>query len=179
MPSGWAQKVMGVLNSTVNFVLGKLAEGTSLVQAVQEAQRQGFAEDDPSLDLEGWDSAAKVAALANVLMDAHTNPLEVERQGLVDINASRLAHARRRGNTIKLVCRATRGPNGLHLTVRPEEVPLSSPMGAVTGTSSVLTLNTDLMGKLSIFEHDPSITQTAYGVISDLIHVARVLDRGC
>ena len=163
----------GVLNSTSNFVLERMARGGDAEEAVKEAQAQGFAEADPSLDLEGWDSVAKVAALANVLMSAGTNPTAVSRTGISGLIARDFARAARHGNVIKLVCRGSKDAEGAHLSVGPEEVPLAGLLATVTGTSSVLTLHTDLMGSLSLVEHSPSLTQTAYGVMADLIEIAR------
>jgi homoserine dehydrogenase len=166
----------GVLNSTANFVLDEIAVGRSLADAVAEAQRRGVAEADPSMDIDGWDSAAKVAALANVFMGARTNPLAVSRVGIGDITRQDFDRAARRGETIKLVCRASVLPDPgsmMRMTVAPEQVPRESLLGMVRGTSSVLILRTDLMGDIGIVEQDPSLRQTAYGVIADLMEIAR------
>jgi len=192
----------GVLNSTTNFVLDEIASGSAFEDAVAEAQRRGVAEADPSMDIDGWDSAAKVAALANVLMGAQTNPLAVSRVGIGGITRQDFARAARRGETIKLVCRAWRSQEAgtgedrlpgdvlpgepqrddaqpseaggkIQMTVAPEQVPRGSLLATVRGTSSVLVIKTDLMGDIGIVEQDPSLWQTAYGVISDLIEIAR------
>jgi len=185
----------GVLNSTSNFVLDEIASGQTFEDAVAEAQRRGVAEADPAMDVDGWDSAAKVAALANVLMAARTNPLAVSTVGIAGITRRDFVRAARRGETIKLVCRATLGAqtpgaqtpgaggaeaagragcNGiLQMTVAPEQVPRESLLATVRGTSSVLVIKTDMMGDIGIVEQDPSLWQTAYGVISDLVEIAR------
>ncbi len=184
----------GVLNSTSNFVLDEIASGQTFEDAVTEAQRRGVAEADPAMDIDGWDSAAKVAALANVLMDARTNPMAVSTVGIAGITRRDFVRATRRGETIKLVCRATLGagragtggahvgagtgrhsgdPSALQMTVAPEPVPRERLLATVRGTSSVLVIKTDLMGDIGIVEQDPSLWQTAYGVICDLIEIAR------
>jgi len=171
----------GVLNSTTNLVLDQISSGSAFENAVTEAQRRGIAEADPSMDIDGWDSAAKVAALANVLMGARTNPLAVSRVGIGDVTRRDFARAARRGETIKLVCRARRSHEAqpgeadgrIQMTVAPEQVPCGSLLATVRGTSSVLVIKTDLMGDIGIVEQDPSLRQTAYGVVSDLIEIAR------
>lgn len=165
--------IEAVLNSTTNFVLGRLDEGVDFCDAIREAQALGIAEADPGLDIDGWDAAAKIAVLANVLMNADTNPHGVTRTGIRRVTADYLRLARQRGNTVKLIARATSVSGSVQLSVTPEEVPLRSLLGSVSGTSSVLTLHTDLMGTISVVEHEPGLLQTAYGVISDLIEVAR------
>lgn len=168
----------GVLNSTTNYVLGVLERGGSVDEAIAEAQAAGFAEADPSLDLDGWDGAAKITALANVLMGCDLRPQDVERVPLATVDADALAAARERGMTVKYLCTARRpageGAGGevpgrdVTLRVAPELVPLSDPLALVTGTSSILTITTDLAGPITVTQHDPTIEQTAYGVFSDL-----------
>lgn len=175
----------GILNSTTNFLLEKLETGGTFEQAVAEAQHQGFAEADPTLDVDGWDAAAKVAALANVLMNARINPLKVDRTGVHRISAEDVAQATRRGGRLKLICSAESGHDGeegrapaggghagLSATVRPEFVPFSDPFALIGGTSSILTLKTDLLGDITVVENDPKVVQTAYGVLNDLLEIA-------
>ncbi len=174
----------GILNSTTNYILARMEEGGSNAEAVAEAQRQGFAEADPTLDVEGWDAATKVAALANVLMGAGITPLMVERKGITGVTAADLAAARANGETIKLVCEAHPAGEGearsagagsaasrLIARVEPRRVPLSSDFGRIPGTTSILTLRTDMMGDITIVEHEPALTQTAYGVLNDLLEI--------
>jgi homoserine dehydrogenase len=101
-------KIEGILNSTTNFVLGEMERGTSLEAAVAEAQRLGVAEADPANDLEGWDAAVKVSALANVLLDADLPPERVERESLLSVPPERVREAVERGHRLKLVCEAIR-----------------------------------------------------------------------
>jgi homoserine dehydrogenase len=159
----------GILNTTTNFILAQLEKGASFNDAVKEAQRLGFAEADPSLDIKGMDAAAKTCALVNVLMNAALTPPKVITQGIENITADDLLSARRNGETIKLICRGYADASGTHGIVRPERVPLGNPFALVCGRSSVLSITTDLMGKITIFEHDPEISQTAYGVYSDML----------
>jgi homoserine dehydrogenase len=168
----------GILNSTSNFVLTEMARGRSAEEAIKEAQARKIAETDPSLDMDGWDAAAKITALANVLMDAKKTPKDVDRTGVRDLSPKMLAEAKARGEKIKLIASATVADGDVKLVVRPETIGPDSPFWSVEGTSSALTLRTDLMGDLTLLEEAPAITQTAYAVFSDMLHVVESIRNG-
>jgi len=170
--------IEGVLNCTTNFILTEMAQGRSMAEAVREAQRRGFAEADPSLDIDGWDAAAKIAALANVLMGAQTTPKQVERTGIRDITDEAVRGALAEGRKIKLIARAERADGSVKTSVRPELVESGSPFWSVDGTSSAITLSTDLMGELTIIEANPTLLQTAYAIFSDMLLIAEAVRRG-
>jgi homoserine dehydrogenase len=159
----------GVLNTTTTYVLGRMAEGRDLAEAVGEARARGFAEADPSLDLEGWDAAVKLVCLANALMGRDLVPEEVDREGIGHLTRKDLVREANRGRVIRLVAEV--GEEGL-ARVRPAALPPGDPLALVSGTSSAVTLTTDLMGSLTIFEHSPALGQTAYGVFRDLLEIA-------
>ncbi len=162
-------RIEGILNSTSNYVLTEMTKGRSLDDAVKDAQRRGIAEADPSLDLDGWDASAKITALANVLMGAGSTPDKVRRSGVAGITKDELDEAEREGKKIKLVALAERSPAGVVTSVSPQKLDSTSPFWSVDGTSSAVTLSTDLMGDITILETNPMITQTAYAVLSDLL----------
>lgn len=164
-------EVKGILNSTTNFVLEEIAKGKSYDEVIQEGKKRGFVEEDPSMDIEGWDAAAKTAALLNVLMGADITPYEVDRKGIEDINYEKIKEAEARGNVIRLVCYGGIEDGKITARVRPEEVSKNSLLASITGTTSIVSITTDLMGTVSIVEHEPEIEQTAYGVFSDLVRV--------
>lgn len=163
--------VRGILNGTTNFILGELERGESFESAVKEAQRIQIAEADPSMDIDGWDGAAKICALANILMNAETNPKKVSVESISGLRAPDIERARQQGGRIKYICRAERGGEGgeLRLSVKPEFIPFDDPLCGVNGTSAALTLYTDLAGELTITQTNPGILQTAYGIYSDLL----------
>jgi homoserine dehydrogenase len=167
-------KIEGILNSTTNFVLGEMERGASLEAAVAEAQRLGVAEADPANDLEGWDAAVKIAALANVLLDADLPPEAVERESLLDVPPKRVREAVARGGRLKLVCEAVRERNKVIGRVRVRELPLADPFALVAGFSSILRLTTDISGKIVLTEEEPDLSTTAYGVISDLFRLREI-----
>lgn len=160
--------VEGILNTTTNFVLEELAKGQPYEAVMEEGRRRGFVEADPSMDLDGWDAAAKLTALLNVLMDADLTPMDIDRTGIGGVTAEQMAEAAKCGKVIKLLCHGHQDKQGLHAWVRPTEVEAGSLWATITGTSSVVSIETDLMGKVSVVEHDPELPQTGYGVYSDL-----------
>ncbi len=165
----------GVFNSTTKVILEAMGRGLSLEEGIAEARRLGVAEADPWFDIEGWDSACKTAALANVLMDARITPQQVDRKGIGRLTPEKLAEAAAHGKTILLVGRARRGAGGVKLRVRAEVLDKGDILASVSGTSNLLLLETDLMGRLGVFALNPGLEQTAYGVFSDLVDIARSL----
>ncbi|PYT33250.1 MAG: homoserine dehydrogenase [Acidobacteria bacterium] len=148
----------GVLNSTSKIVV-----------------EMGIAEADASYDVEGWDSAAKTAALANVLMDARTNPQFINTRGITRLTPERIRTLKQEGKTVRLVSRAKRANDGLSLRVRAEVLDQTDILACVHGTSNVLLLHTDLMGTIGTVSISPAAEQTAYGVFIDLVDVWRAI----
>lgn len=161
----------GILNSTSNYVLELIDGGMTYEDAVREAQREGIAEADPSMDMDGWDGAAKITSLANILMDAHATPRDVRIERISGMSGRGTEQARRMGLRMKYVCAAERTDDGVRLSVRPEAVGADDPLYSVSGTSTALTIRTDLAGEITISLKDPGLLQTAYGVYADLLSV--------
>jgi homoserine dehydrogenase len=173
LPGSKIRGFTGVLNSTTNVVIEALRAGRTLDEGVEEARRLGIAEADASFDIEGWDAAAKTAALANVLMDARLTPLNVDRRGIGRLTAEKLLELKAQRKTIRLVSRARTTPFGIKLRVRAEVIPDTDVLASARGTSSLLLFDTDLMGTLGMLEINPGVEQTAYGVFSDLVDIAK------
>ena len=167
----------GILNSTSNYIFSCLKNGLSYEDAVRAAQERGIAEADPSLDMDGWDGAAKICALANILMDAGITPEDVAVESAAAVTAEDFKRAEQEGQCIKYLCEAMRDPDSgkLHVSVKPVKLPLSHPFATVDGTSAAITLYTDLAGELTILQTNPGLLQTAYGVYSDLITLLKTL----
>ncbi|HWQ54927.1 MAG TPA: hypothetical protein VN442_14675 [Bryobacteraceae bacterium] len=163
----------GVLNSTSKIVVETMEQGGTMEDGIAEARRMGIAEADASFDLEGWDSACKTAALANVLMDARTNPMAVSTRGVTRLTPERAAALVCAGKTVRLVSRARRNASGIGLRVRAEVLDRHDVLASVHGTSNLLLLHTDLMGTVGTVSIDPGVEQTAYGVFADLLEIAR------
>ena len=165
-------EVSGILNSTTNFILEELEAGADYDDIMARGRAMGFIEADPAMDIEGYDAAAKITALLNVLMDAGITPDQVDRKGIEDITVEDIQAAAARGKVIKLLCRGVRLEDGsVRATVKPEEVDRSDMLASVNSTTSVVSITTNLMKKVSVVEHEPEIEQTAYGVFGDVLRV--------
>ncbi len=161
--------VSGVLNSTTNYVLSRMEKGESLEAAVRFAQKEGFAEADPRHDLEGWDASAKITVLANALMDATLTPLGVDRQGITHVTVADAQRAVKEGKNLKLICRAWREGENVRAKVSLEEIERGHPFAPIRESGSILMIETDLLAPFVITETDPTLYDTAYGVINDLM----------
>lgn len=170
--------IKGILNGTTNFILDQLEKGISYEDAVKEAQRIQLAEADPSMDVDGWDGAAKICALANILMDAGVNPKMAKVKSIADVTLEDIRKARENNRKIKYLCVAERNEitGQVELAVEPRLVTLDDVLSNVNGTSAAITLYTDLAGEISIVQTNPGILQTAYGVYSDLITLIKSMD---
>lgn len=165
----------GILNSTTNFVLEEMENGNSYDEAIKEAKRRGFAEEDPSMDIDGWDAAAKTAALLNVLMDTNINPTQIDRQGVSHISLEDIEKAKQEQCKIKLLCEGYIEDNIAKGKVHPVYVNKNDILSNIDATSSILGITTDLMGEVQIIEKNPEIQQTAYGIYSDLLTLIKEL----
>jgi len=162
----------GVLNSTSNVVLSEVERGRSFDEAVKRAQALGVAETDPTQDLDGWDSAAKVAAIATVLMGVPTHINDVQRTGIRQLSEEKIRSVRAAGMRYKLVCRVERRGDGVDCRVAPELLLLSDPMAGLEGTSSAIRFDLDVFG-LSMVEHNPGLEATAYGLLADFLRAVQ------
>lgn len=168
-------EIRGILNSTTNFILGEMEKGTDYEVIMEEGRKRGFVEADPSMDTEGWDAAAKLTALMNVLMDAEMTPDQVTRQGINDITLTDIKDANNANCSIKLLCHAKRTEEGIRASVMPMRIPKTDIYANIDATSSIISIKTDLMGELSVIEHDPEIEQTGFGIFSDLVTLVKKL----
>lgn len=159
----------GVLNSTTKVVIEEMERGGSFEDGLARARAMGITEADGAYDVEGWDSAAKTAALANVLMDARTTPQAVSTRGIGKLTPERVQEMAREGKTVRLVSRAARSGPGLTLKVRAVVLDRTDLLACTPGTSNLILFHTDLMGTFGTVSIDPGVEQTAYGVFSDLV----------
>jgi len=171
-----------VFNATTNVIAETVAAGGSFAAALAHAQAQGYAEADPSHDIDGWDAACKAAALANVAMDAGITPADVQRQSLCDVPEERMQAARACGRRLRMVTSvwiddeagpaSPAGP-GVRVCVSAEELDIDHPLAPLTGESLGVVLHTDLMADVVVCERHALLPQTAYGVYADLLHLCR------
>jgi homoserine dehydrogenase len=162
----------GVLNSTTNVVLTEIEKGRSLEEAIKRAQAMGIAESDPAADLDGWDSAVKVVALAIVLMGANMRVDQVRRIGIRELTEEKIRSVRTAGMRYKLVCRAERRGDGVECSVAPEILLAGDPLANLEGSSSAIRFDLDVFG-LSLVEHNPGVEATGYGLLADFLRAVR------
>jgi homoserine dehydrogenase len=165
----------GVVNSTTNFILTAMEQGQRFEAALAEMQARGVAEADASLDVDGWDAAAKTAALANVLLDANITPHDVERRGIGPGTLGRVQRARAQGRRLKLVAQAQRDGRTVTARVAPEILAGDDLLAGLEGQQNALILKTDLLEEIAVVQRSGSLTQTAYALLSDLISIERGL----
>ncbi|MFZ0419719.1 MAG: homoserine dehydrogenase [Candidatus Sulfotelmatobacter sp.] len=164
----------GILNSTTNVILSEMENGLSFDESLKKAQALGIAETDATHDIDGWDAAVKTAALITVLMDVPVRLEEMEREGIRGLSGEAVRAARKEGRPYKLVCRARKTESGVAASVRPEQIPLTDPVAQVSGASSYIYFETDIFPGLAITEENPGLYATAYGMLADLVRVARI-----
>jgi homoserine dehydrogenase len=163
----------GVVNSTTNYILTAMERGERFDAALASMQRAGIAEADPSFDVDGWDAAAKTAALANVLLDARLTPASVGREGIADITPQRIAAARAAGCRVKLIASAERRGGTVRARVCPVNVPADDLLAGLEGQQNAIVFQTDLLSEIAIVQRGSGLTQTAYALLSDLVAIGR------
>ena len=163
----------GIVNTTTQHVLMALEQGEPFGAALERMQLEGIAEADPALDLQGWDAAAKAAALANVLLDADLTPHTVTREGLGPDTATAVQRAFAAGRRLRLVISASRSAGGAQASVRLSELDSNDILATLASTANALILTTDLLDEVAICQMGGNVTQTAYALFSDLVTICR------
>jgi homoserine dehydrogenase len=170
LPGVEVRAFRGTLNSTTTRILAQMEAGQTARKALREAQALGIAEADPSFDLDGWDAAVKVCALANTLWDAALRPARVERTGISGVSGLDVRRAARAGARLRLVARAERRGSRILASVSPERVLLGDPL-AGDGQDAALVFTTDLAGEVGVLQRGGTVDQTAYALLSDLVAI--------
>lgn len=160
----------GILNGTTNYILTQMEGGMSYADALQQAQQLGYAEADPTADVDGWDAAGKVLILARVLFNCPITFHDMDVKGISGITLDDVAAAEAAGEKWKLLARVT--PTGG--SVQPVRVPLSNPLAAVSGATNAITYSTDLLGDVTLVGAGAGRLQTGFGLLSDLLDIARL-----
>jgi homoserine dehydrogenase len=174
LPAARLLSFEAVLNSTTNVILDEMAAGRTFDEGVRRAQELGVAETDPAHDVDGWDSAVKACALANVLMDAGLKIEEVGREGVRGLKAEDVRAAHAEGCPFRLVSRAARDEAGrVRASVRPEQISPRGPFASVGGTTLAIHYELDVLTGLTVVAHDPDLKSTAYGLLADFIDAVR------
>ncbi|MFN2569570.1 MAG: homoserine dehydrogenase [Candidatus Dormibacteria bacterium] len=168
-----------VINGTTNFIIDRMAaDGITLDTAVSEAQSLGFAEADPSADLDGEDAAAKLSIMAWLAFGTHVDPGAIDTTGIREIDPADIGHARDLGYAVRLVARGRRTSTSVSLGVGPALVPLSHPLASVAGAGNRVVLEGDLVGAVVLSAAGAGGRATASAILSDLVTVARMREAG-
>lgn len=177
LPAVGMQGFRALLNATSTLVLSMIEQGYSLDDAISRAQQLGIAEADPWYDLEGWDAVMKTTILANTLLEGHLSPQMVEREGIRNLTPEDIRSAAQAGSPFRLVSSASRRHGTLTAQVRPQRIHPNDIFHIAKGTTSVISLETEAMGTLTLVEHEPTVLHTAYGIFSDFVTVLQFKHR--
>jgi homoserine dehydrogenase len=169
-------RVIGIVNGTTNFVLDKMDSiGADYPQALKEATALGYAEADPTADVEGHDAAAKAAILAGIAFNTRVRADDVHREGITAITAADVAAAKAAGCVVKLLAICDRDPDGTSVTIRvhPAMIPLDHPLAAVRGAFNAVFVEAEAAGQLMFYGPGAGGAPTASSVLGDLVAVCR------
>ncbi|HEY8643857.1 MAG TPA: homoserine dehydrogenase [Candidatus Dormibacteraeota bacterium] len=172
------ERVTAIINGTTNYMLCRMAaEGSTFAEVLADAQREGFAEADPSADVDGHDAAAKLAIMASIAFGARVHPRDVYCEGIRAVQPVDFRYARELGYAIKLIAWAERTPRGVEARVHPCLVPLAHPLAAVDGVHNAVFIEGDLVGQVLLQGLGAGARPTTSAVIGDLIDLARSIQR--
>ncbi|MFD7129978.1 homoserine dehydrogenase [Streptomyces sp. NPDC059894] len=169
-------RVMGIVNGTTNFILDKMdSTGAGYQEALDEATALGYAEADPTADVEGFDAAAKAAILAGIAFHTRVRLDDVYREGMAEVTAADFVSAREMGCTIKLLAICERAADGGSVTARvhPAMIPLTHPLASVRGAYNAVFVESDAAGQLMFYGPGAGGAPTASAVLGDLVAVCR------
>jgi len=170
------RRVLGIVNGTTNFILSAMdADGTGYGDALEQATALGYAEADPTADVEGFDAAAKAAILAGISFHTRVRLDDVYREGMTEVTASDFASSKAMGCTIKLLAICERAADGGSVTARvhPAMIPLSHPLASVRGAYNAVFVESDAAGQLMFYGPGAGGAPTASAVLGDLVAVCR------
>src|SRR3954452_23178575 len=164
------RRVIGIVNGTTNYILTRMAEaGASFSDALAEAQGLGYAERDPTADVEGFDAAAKGAIIASIAFGARVVAGDVYREGICDLTPADIESARQLGYVGKLLAIAEESELGVAVRVHPTMVPLNHPLASVRESFNALFIEADAVGELMFYGRGAGGEPTASAVLGDLI----------
>ncbi|MHB1930749.1 MAG: homoserine dehydrogenase [Acidimicrobiales bacterium] len=173
------RRVLGIVNGTTNFILSRMAErGAPYQEALAEAQSLGYAERDPTADVEGFDAAAKAAVIANVAFGARVVAGDVDREGIGGITADDIAAARRLGFVIKPLAVIEETDGAVAVRVHPAMVPSAHPLASVRDSYNAVFVEGDAVGQLMFLGRGAGGAPTASAVLGDLLDAAHNLTAG-
>jgi homoserine dehydrogenase len=164
-------RIRGILNGTTNFILSEMEKGLDYASVLKTAQEMGYAEADPSGDVEGYDARAKVTILANVVMGAKLKVDDVPCIGITKIKSADIEKAKKQNARWKLIGTVEKKDGKVTGSVAPEIVQLAHPLAGVMGTTNALTFTTDLLGDVTIVGPGAGRIQTGFAILNDVVEI--------
>jgi len=162
----------GILNGTTNYILTQMEAGKSYEEALKKAQELGYAEADPTGDVEGLDALGKVVILTNIVLGKKITWEDVKREGITKISKEDIEKAKSEGKRWKLIgCAEIRPDGSVKASVRPEKLPLDDPLASVSGATNALTYNTDELGPVTIVGPGAGRRETGFALLIDLLEI--------
>ncbi len=163
----------GIFNGTTNYILTKMEEGMSYDVALKQAQELGYAEADPTADVEGYDAQGKVVILANVIMNAPLTKEDVSCKGISHLTLDDIKRAKAEGKRWKLLARVKKEGDSVIAGVGPEMVPLTDPLAGIMGATNAITFECDLAGPITLVGAGAGRVETGFSILIDLINIER------
>jgi homoserine dehydrogenase len=168
------RRVLGIVNGTTNYILDRMdTSGAGFTDALEEAQALGYAEPDPTADIEGFDAAAKGAILASLAFHSEVTAAEVFREGITDVTQADIASARALGHVVKLLAICERNEAGVSVRVHPAMIPRSHPLAGVREAYNAVFVEAESAGRLMFYGAGAGGQPTASAVLGDIVAVAR------
>jgi homoserine dehydrogenase len=165
------QKIQGILNGTTNFILSRMEAGGSYAEALDEAQALGYAEADPTGDVEGFDAAGKVVILSNLVMGTDIRMADVSRQGITKLTVEDIQNAKAEGKRWKLIGAIERNGDKVKASVQPLALPFEHPLANVGGATNAITYTTCLLGDVTLIGAGAGRLETGYALLNDLLAI--------
>ena len=167
------RKVQGIVNGTTNYILTQMEAGTPYAEALADAQAKGYAEADPTGDVEGFDAAGKVVIMANLLMGQAITMSDVDRSGITQLTPDDIATAKAAGERWKLIGRVESIEGKVVASVQPTRLPITHPLASVGGATNAITFTTDLLGDVTLIGPGAGRIETGYAIVEDLLAIHR------
>lgn len=164
-------EIKGILNGTTNYILSEMEKGLDYSTALQQAQKLGYAEADPTSDVEGWDALGKIIILSHLLMGTNISLDDANRQGITHITPRDIKEAQNNHKRWKLIARSTHQNGTTRVSVMPEPLSLSDPLASVHGATNALTLSTDTLGDVTIIGPGAGKRETGYSLLTDMLYI--------
>ncbi len=166
-------KIRGILNGTTNYMLSEMEKGMDYDEVLKVAQELGYAEADPTGDVEGYDARGKVTILANIVMGASLKINDVSCKGITQITSEDIENAKKQNKRWKLIGSVEKKDGKVTGSVAPEMIDLSHPLAGVMGATNALTFTTDLLGDVTIVGPGAGKIETGFSILTDILNIHR------